>query len=67
MRMSLLAKQRKIFNYAANQEIVPIRLGFVKSFLVKGYIEASVVYFFTLFLSTMSFMISKPYSLQFHQ
>jgi Zn-dependent hydrolases, including glyoxylases len=34
--MSFFAKQRKIYNYAANQEIIPIRLGFVKSFLVKG-------------------------------
>lgn len=36
MRMSFLAKQRKIYNYAANQEIIPISLGFVKSFLIKG-------------------------------
>lgn len=36
MKRFLFAKQRRIFNYAGTQEVIPIRLGFVKSFLIKG-------------------------------
>jgi hydroxyacylglutathione hydrolase len=36
MKLFPFAKKRKIFNYAANQELIPIKLGFVKAFLLKG-------------------------------
>ncbi len=36
MKNFLFAKQRRIFNYAGAQEVIPIKLGFVKAFLIKG-------------------------------
>lgn len=36
MKTFPFAKKRKIYNYVGIQEIVPIRLGFVKCFLIKG-------------------------------
>ena len=36
MKILPFAKSRKIYNYAATKEIIPINLGFVKAFLIKG-------------------------------
>jgi hydroxyacylglutathione hydrolase len=36
MKTLPFAKKRKIYNYAGIKEIIPIRLGFVKCFLIKG-------------------------------
>ena len=36
MKVFPFAKKRKIYNYAGTKEIVPIKLGFVNSYLLKG-------------------------------
>ena len=36
MKTFPFVKKRKIYNYAGIQEIIPIKLGFVKAFLLKG-------------------------------
>ena len=36
-------KKRKIYNYAGIQEIIPIRLGIVKVFLIKGETNLSLL------------------------